>query len=51
VPFLPVTLDEACRKQQLKEEWFSTFEEVAKQAIRVSIMNSLAIITSAPDKK
>ena len=29
---LSITLDEACRKQQLGEGWFPTFDDVPKQA-------------------
>src|SRR6187551_237084 len=32
-PYIIVELDEACRRQQLGEGWFSTLEDVPKQAI------------------
>jgi glucosamine-6-phosphate deaminase len=51
-PYLVVHLNEACRRQQLGEGWFPTFEEVPKQAISMScyeIMRSKAIICSVPD--
>lgn len=53
-PYLVVNLDEACRKQQLGEGWFPTFNDVPKQAISMScrqIMKSAAIIVSAPDRR
>lgn len=53
-PFLVVTLDEDCRKQQMGEGWFSTFEDVPEQAISMSvshILKSKAIICSVPDKR
>src|SRR5262245_56066157 len=46
-PYLVVNLDDACRKQQLGEGWFPTFDDVPKQAISMSvrqIMKSRAII-------
>src|SRR6476659_8040309 len=46
-PYLVVTLDDACRRQQLGEGWFPTFDDVPKQAISMSvrqIMKSGAII-------
>src|SRR5690606_11139658 len=51
-PYLVVTLDEPCRKQQLNEGWFNTLEEVPQQAISMSIqqiMKSRYIICSVPD--
>jgi len=53
-PFIVVTLDEACRKQQYGEGWFTTFAEVPKQAISMTvnqIMASQKIICSVPDKR
>ncbi len=53
-PYLVVTLDEKCRKQQLGEGWFASFEEVPQQAISMSvnrILQSKAIICSVPDKR
>lgn len=52
--YLVVSLDEACRKQQMGEGWFKTMEDVPKQAISMSIkqiMKSKAIICSVPDKR
>lgn len=53
-PYLVVTLDEACRKQQLGEGWFKSLEEVPKEAISMSvkqILKSKAIICSVPDER
>ncbi|MBL6945493.1 MAG: glucosamine-6-phosphate deaminase [Rhodospirillales bacterium] len=44
-PFLIVTLDEACRRQQFGEGWFSTLEDVPAQAISMSIKQILAART------
>ncbi|GLU52773.1 glucosamine-6-phosphate deaminase [Dyadobacter frigoris] len=54
VPYLVVDLDEPCRKQQMREGWFATLEEVPKQAISMSvkqIMKSTSIICSVPDQR
>ncbi len=53
-PYLIVTLDEACRKQQVSEGWFRDFSEVPKQAISMSvqqIMKAKAILVIVPDKR
>ena len=53
-PYLVVDLDEACRRQQLGEGWFPTFDDVPKQAISMSvrqIMKSAAIICTVPDER
>lgn len=53
-PYLTVQLDEACRRQQLGEGWFPTFDDVPKQAISMSvrlIMKSAAIICTVPDER
>jgi len=52
--YLVVNLDDNCRKQQLGEGWFKTFDEVPKQAISMSIkqiMKSKHIICSVPDER
>lgn len=52
--YIPVTLDEACRRQQLGEGWFKTMEEVPERAISMSvrqILRSDAIICSVPDAR
>jgi glucosamine-6-phosphate deaminase len=51
-PYIVVNLDDDCRRQQLGEGWFASFDEVPKQAISMSIqqiMKSKAIICSVPD--
>lgn len=51
-PFLVVNLDEACRRQQVGEGWFSSLAEVPGQAISMSIrqiMKSAAILCTVPD--
>lgn len=40
-PYLVVTLDEACRKQQLGEGWFADLSEVPHQAISMSVRQIL----------
>lgn len=53
-PYIIVELDEACRKQQLGEGWFKSFEEVPTQAISMSvkqILKSKHIICSVPDER
>lgn len=53
-PFIVVELDEACRKQQMGEGWFTSFEHVPKKAISMSInhiMKSEYIICSVPEKR
>jgi len=52
--YLVVNLDDACRKQQMGEGWFKTFEEVPTQAISMSIrqiMKSKSIICTVPDER
>jgi glucosamine-6-phosphate deaminase len=53
-PYLVVNLDDACRKQQLGEGWFKSFDEVPKRAISMSInqiMKSKNIICTVPDSR
>lgn len=53
-PYLVVELDDACRKQQLGEGWFKSFDEVPKRAISMSInqiMESKNIICTVPDSR
>ncbi len=53
-PYIVVTLDEACRRQQLGEGWFSTLDDVPRQAISMSvpqIMRSRLVVLSVPDKR
>jgi 6-phosphogluconolactonase/Glucosamine-6-phosphate isomerase/deaminase len=52
VPYLVVTLDEGCRRQQMGEGWFPTINDVPKNAISMSIkqiMKSKSIICCVPD--
>lgn len=52
--YLVITLDEACRRQQLGEGWFPTLDDVPKQAISMSvkqIMKSAAVINTVPDRR
>lgn len=53
-PFLIVELDEACRRQQLGEGWFVSFDDVPKHAISMSIkqiLKSRRLIVSVPDER
>ncbi|MEP7457086.1 glucosamine-6-phosphate deaminase [Phyllobacterium sp. SB3] len=53
-PYIVVTLDEACRKQQMGEGWFPTLEAVPQKAISMSIrqiLKSELIILSVPDER
>jgi glucosamine-6-phosphate deaminase len=50
--YLVLDLDEACRRQQLSEGWFTTMDDVPRQAISMSIrqiMRSARIVCSVPD--
>jgi glucosamine-6-phosphate deaminase len=52
--YIVVNLDDACRKQQMGEGWFKTFEDVPAQAISMSIrqiMKSKNIVCSVPDER
>ena len=49
-----VKLDEACRRQQMGEGWFPTFEDVPKEAISMTcrqIMKAKHLIISCPDSR
>ncbi len=53
-PYLVVQLDEACRRQQLGEGWFSSLEEVPRTAISISIkqiLRSRHILCVVPDAR
>lgn len=53
-PYILVDLDEACRRQQLGEGWFKTFDEVPRRAISMSvrqIIKSKAIVCTVPDQR
>lgn len=53
-PYIVVSLDETCRKQQVNEGWFKSLSEVPMKAISMSIKQvckSQRIICSAPDSR
>jgi glucosamine-6-phosphate deaminase len=53
-PYALVTLDDACRRQQLNEGWFPTFNDVPKQAISMTIQQILKakeILCMVPDAR
>ena len=53
-PYIVVSLDEACRRQQFGEGWFKTLDDVPRQAISMSvrqIMKSAQIICTVPEKR
>lgn len=53
-PYIIVALDEDCRKQQLNEGWFQSFDDVPKKAISMSIkqiLKSKEIICSVPGNR
>jgi len=52
--YLIVTLDEACRRQQLGEGWFPTLDDVPRQAISMSvrqILKARKILCIVPDAR
>jgi glucosamine-6-phosphate deaminase len=53
-PYAVVTLDEACRRQQLNEGWFSSMDEIPHQAISMTIRQILKakeILCIVPDAR
>jgi glucosamine-6-phosphate deaminase len=53
-PYLVVKLDDACRRQQMREGWFKALADVPRQAISMSccqIMKAQAIIAAVPDAR
>jgi glucosamine-6-phosphate deaminase len=53
-PYLVVSLDEPCRRQQVGEGWFATLADVPTQAISMSVQRILAsrtLICSVPDER
>jgi len=53
-PYLIVTLDDACRRQQVGEGWFASVDEVPARAISMSvrqILKSREIICVVPDAR
>ena len=54
LPYLIVTLDEACRRQQVGEGWFASVADVPSQAISMSvrqILKAREIICVVPDAR
>lgn len=53
-PYLVVTLDDACRRQQFGEGWFPGLEAVPERAISMSarqILRSASIVCTVPDER
>ena len=53
-PYLVVTLDEACRRQQVSEGWFAKLDDVPTKAISMSVQQMLQakeILVIAPDTR
>lgn len=53
-PYLIVALDEACRKQQVGEGWFSDISQVPRQAVSMSvrqILKAKEIVAVVPDAR
>jgi glucosamine-6-phosphate deaminase len=53
-PYIMVTLDEPCRRQQLNEGWFTTFDDVPRQAISMTvsqILKAKEILCIVPDAR
>jgi glucosamine-6-phosphate deaminase len=53
-PYLIVTLDEACRRQQVGEAWFGDISQVPKQAISMSvrqIMKAREVLAIVPESR
>lgn len=53
-PYLIVTLDEACRRQQVGEGWFASLGDVPSRAISMSvrqIMKSREIVAVVPERR
>jgi glucosamine-6-phosphate deaminase len=53
-PYIVVTLDVACRQQQVGEGWFKSIDEVPAQAISMSIkqiLRSLEILCIVPERR
>lgn len=53
-PYIVVTLDEACRRQQVNEGWFASLADVPTHAISMSVRQIMAadtIICTVPDER
>jgi glucosamine-6-phosphate deaminase len=53
-PYIVVTLDEACRRQQVGEGWFASMDDVPKTAVSMSVQQILKareILVIVPDAR
>ncbi len=53
-PYLLVSLDPACRRQQVGEGWFSSIEEVPERAVSMSVRQILKagrLVVSVPEER
>lgn len=53
-PYIIVNLDEACRRQQVGEAWFTDISQVPKRAISMSarqILKAMEILAVVPDRR
>ena len=53
-PYIVVTLDEACRRQQVGEGWFASMDDVPKTAVSMSvpqILKAREILVIVPDAR
>jgi len=53
-PYIIVNLDEACRRQQVGEAWFSDISQVPQQALSMSVQQILKakeILAVVPDRR
>lgn len=53
-PYIVVNLDDGCRRQQLGEGWFPTFDDVPRQAISMGIRQILKtrrLVCTVPDER
>jgi glucosamine-6-phosphate deaminase len=53
-PYIVVTLDEACRRQQVGEGWFASLDDVPLKAVSMSVQQILKareIIVIVPDER
>jgi glucosamine-6-phosphate deaminase len=53
-PYIVVTLDDRCRRQQVGEGWFATMDEVPRTAISMSvrqILRARGIVAVVPDRR
>ena len=53
-PYIVVSLDEACRRQQVGEGWFKTIADVPRQAMTLAprqFLKAAAVVTVVPDTR